>query len=82
MRQLAMEEAGGVEPEAGARLEIVTPERFFALDVGGLNHVPHAETLQRHGVRITITRRLLAVRREGNRLSAEIGSDYGLIPRS
>ena len=63
--------------QAGARLEIVTPERFFAPDVGGLNHVPYAETFQRKGVRITIARRLLAVRREGNRLSAEIGSDYG-----
>ena len=63
--------------ESGARLEIVTPERFFAPDVGGLNHVPYAESFQRHGVRITIARRLLAVRREGNRLSTEIGSDYG-----
>jgi NADPH-dependent 2,4-dienoyl-CoA reductase/sulfur reductase-like enzyme len=63
--------------EAGARLEIVTPERYVAPDVGGLNHVPYARCFQRHGVRITIARRLRAVRREGNRLAAEIGSDYG-----
>jgi 2,4-dienoyl-CoA reductase-like NADH-dependent reductase (Old Yellow Enzyme family) len=63
--------------ESGARLEIVTPERFFAPEVGGLNHVPYARTFQRHGVRITIARRLLAVRRDGNRLLATIGSDYG-----
>ena len=25
-----------------ARLEIVTPERFFAVEIGGLNHVPYA----------------------------------------
>jgi 2,4-dienoyl-CoA reductase-like NADH-dependent reductase (Old Yellow Enzyme family) len=63
--------------EAGAKLEIVTPERFFAPEVGGLNHVPYAECFQQHGVRITIARRLKAVRRAGNRLEAVIGSDYG-----
>ncbi len=63
--------------EAGARVEIVTPERFFAPEIGGLNHVAYAETFQRHGVRITIARRLTGVRREGNRLIATIGSDYG-----
>jgi N-methyl-L-proline demethylase len=55
--------------ESGARLEIVTPERFFAPEVGGLNHVPYARCFQRHGVRITIARRLLAVSRDGNRLT-------------
>jgi N-methyl-L-proline demethylase len=63
--------------EAGARVEIVTPERFFAPEIGGLNHVPYAETFQRHGVRITIARRLVGVSRDGNGLKAVIGSDYG-----
>jgi N-methyl-L-proline demethylase len=63
--------------EAGARLEIVTPERFFAPEIGGLNHVAYARSFQAHGVRITINTRLLAVRREGNRLAATLGSDYG-----
>jgi 2,4-dienoyl-CoA reductase-like NADH-dependent reductase (Old Yellow Enzyme family) len=62
--------------EAGARLEIVTPERFFAPEIGGLNHVAYARCFQEHGVRITINTRLLAVRREGNRLAAVLGSDY------
>jgi N-methyl-L-proline demethylase len=62
--------------EAGARLEIVTPERFFAPEIGGLNHVAYARCFQEHGVRITINTRLLAVRREGNRLAAILGSDY------
>jgi N-methyl-L-proline demethylase len=62
--------------EAGARLEIVTPERFFAPEIGGLNHVAYARCFQKHGVRITINTRLLAVRREGNRLAAVLGSDY------
>lgn len=61
---------------AGSQVEIVTPERFFAPEVGGLNHAAYAECFQRHGVRITIARRLLGVEREGNRLRARIGSDY------
>jgi 2,4-dienoyl-CoA reductase-like NADH-dependent reductase (Old Yellow Enzyme family)/thioredoxin reductase len=61
---------------AGAKLEIVTPERFFAPEIGGLNHVAYARCFQEHGVRITINSRLRAVRRAGNRLTAEIGSDY------
>ena len=63
--------------ESGARLEIVTPERFFAPEVGGLNHVAYAQCFQKHGVAITINRRLLGLRREGNKLAARIGSDYG-----
>ncbi len=62
--------------EAGARLEIVTPERYFAPEIGGLNHVAYARCFQEHGVRITINTRLIAVRRDGNRLAATLGSDY------
>ena len=47
--------------EAGAKLEIVTPERIFAPEIGGLNHVAYARCFQEHGVRITINSRLRAV---------------------
>lgn len=63
--------------EAGCELEIVTPERFFAADIGGLNHVAYARAFDRHRVRITINKRVLAVHRAGNGLVASIGSDYG-----
>jgi len=69
-------QAGEVIAEAGSKLEIVTPERFFAPDVGGLNHVPYARCFEKYGVTITINRRLTAIRRDGNALSAVIGSDY------
>ncbi|NRG17020.1 NADH:flavin oxidoreductase [Rhizobiales bacterium] len=62
---------------AGSTLEIVSPERFFAPEIGGLNHVPYAEVLHEAGARITINARLQAVSREGNKLKAVIGSDYG-----
>jgi NADPH-dependent 2,4-dienoyl-CoA reductase/sulfur reductase-like enzyme len=63
--------------ESGAALEIVSPERFFAPEMGGLNHVAYAEAFHRASVRITINSRLTAVHREGNKLAAVIGSDYG-----
>ena len=63
--------------ESGSALEIVSPERFFAPEMGGLNHVSYAEAFHRAGVRITINSRLAAVHREGNKLAAVIGSDYG-----
>ncbi|MGE0845948.1 MAG: FAD-dependent oxidoreductase [Flavobacteriaceae bacterium] len=62
---------------AGTAVEIVTPERFFAPEMGGLNHVPYAETLHEKGARITINSRVVAARRSGNGLVAIIGSDYG-----
>jgi N-methyl-L-proline demethylase len=63
--------------EAGSRLEIVSPERYFAPEVGGLNHVSYAKALQRAAARITILSRVTSVRRQGNKLAAVIGSDYG-----
>jgi NADPH-dependent 2,4-dienoyl-CoA reductase/sulfur reductase-like enzyme len=62
--------------DAGSDLEIVTPERFFAADVGGLNHAAYARILDRSGTRLTISKRLKTIRRDGNTLIATIGSDY------
>ncbi len=61
----------------GAAVELVTPERYFAPEIGGLNHAAYAEVFQRHNVRITINTRVRAVRRDGNALIATLGSDYG-----
>jgi 2,4-dienoyl-CoA reductase-like NADH-dependent reductase (Old Yellow Enzyme family) len=60
----------------GANLELVSPERFFAPEVGGINLVPYMKALQAKGARITIATKLLAVRRDGNRLVALLGSPY------
>jgi 2,4-dienoyl-CoA reductase-like NADH-dependent reductase (Old Yellow Enzyme family)/thioredoxin reductase len=61
---------------AGSSLELITPERLFAPELGGLNHVPYMKAFHEKGVRITINTRLTAVRREGNGLVATLGSDY------
>ncbi|TKD26679.1 MAG: FAD-binding protein, partial [Mesorhizobium sp.] len=61
---------------SGAKLELVSPERFFAPEMGGMNHVPYMRAFQEKGVTITINTRLRLVRREGNQLVAELGSDF------
>ena len=63
--------------EAGAKLELISPERFFAPEMGGLNHVAYAKVFNAKGVRITVNTRLKAIQREGNRLKVTLGSDYG-----
>jgi N-methyl-L-proline demethylase len=61
---------------SGASLEIVTPERTLAIDVGGMNHVPYARTFNETNTRITLNQRVLGVRPEHGRLCVEIGSDH------
>jgi 2,4-dienoyl-CoA reductase-like NADH-dependent reductase (Old Yellow Enzyme family)/thioredoxin reductase len=60
----------------GAHVEIMTPDRSFAPDVMAMNLVPYMRSLQDKDVRFTVTYRLKSVRRDGNQLTAVIGSDY------
>lgn len=62
--------------KAGSKLELVSPERLFAPEIGGMNHVPYMEAFHRSGVKITINTRLKSVRREGNQLVATLASDF------
>ena len=68
--------AAEVIANAGAELELVSPERFFAPEMGGMNHVPYAKAFAEKNVRVTINTRLFAVRRDGNGLVATLGSDF------
>ncbi|MGD9914361.1 MAG: FAD-dependent oxidoreductase, partial [Rhizobiaceae bacterium] len=61
---------------AGSTLELVSPERFFAPEMGGLNHVPYMQAFHEKGVRITINTRVRSVRRDGNQLVATLASDF------
>ena len=63
--------------EAGARVEIMTPDRSFAPEVMAMNLVPWMRALQGLDVTFTVTWRLEAAERSGNRIIARIGSDYG-----
>jgi pyruvate/2-oxoglutarate dehydrogenase complex dihydrolipoamide dehydrogenase (E3) component len=62
--------------ESGARLELVTPERFFAPEMGGLNVVPYMRIFTRHGVTITTMTRVKALERYGNKIKAVLWSPY------
>ncbi|EEW26619.1 oxidoreductase [Rhodobacter ferrooxidans] len=62
--------------EAGATVEVMTPDRTFAPDVMAMNLVPYMRALQDKKVTFTVTYRLTSVARDGNLLRATIGSDY------
>lgn len=68
--------AAEVAANAGASVEVMTPDRTFAPDIMGMNLTPYMRALQDKDVTFTVTRRLLDVRAEGNRLTAVIGTDY------
>jgi 2,4-dienoyl-CoA reductase-like NADH-dependent reductase (Old Yellow Enzyme family) len=68
--------AAEIAARAGAEVEIISPERMFAPDVGGLNHAPYMAAFQQAGVAITIATRVTGLRRDGNRIVATLGSDY------
>jgi len=61
---------------AGATVEVMTPDRSFAPEVMGMNLAPYMRNLQGKSVTFTVTYRLQSVARDGNRLRAVIGSDY------
>lgn len=67
--------AAEVLARGGADLEIVTPERMLAIDIGGMNHVPYARAFNETETRITLNTRLVSVARDGGELVATLGSD-------
>ena len=68
--------AAEVAANAGAKVEVITPDRTFAPDIMAMNLVPYMRALQDQDVTFTVARRLLDVQRDGNRLKAMIGTDY------
>ncbi|KAE9630375.1 NADH:flavin oxidoreductase [Parasedimentitalea maritima] len=69
-------QAAEVAAKAGATVEIMTPDRTFAPDVMAMNLVPYMRSLQDKDVTFTLARRLLDVKRDGNKLTATVGTDY------
>ncbi|WP_370285269.1 oxidoreductase [Pseudooceanicola nanhaiensis] len=66
---------------SGARVELMTRDRNVSSEVMAMSLTPAMRLLQARDVTFTVTWKLDAVRREGNRLIAEIGSDYGGVQR-
>ena len=69
-------QAAEVIASSGNHVEIMTRDRSFAPEVMGMNLVPYMRSLQDKDAVFTVARRLLSLRRDGNRLSARIGTDY------
>ena len=69
-------QAAEVIANSGAHVEIMTPDRSFAPEIMAMNLVPYMRALQDKDATFTVTRRLMDVERDGNRLRAIIGTDY------
>ena len=69
-------QAAEVAVKAGAKVEIMTPQRTIAAEVMGMNLVPYMRALQGTDFTTTVGRRLKSVARQDNQLSADIGTDY------
>lgn len=60
----------------GIEVELVTPDRMVGFEVGATNFPNYLRELYRHGVKLTPDLELRAVRRDGNRLVAELWNEY------
>jgi 2,4-dienoyl-CoA reductase-like NADH-dependent reductase (Old Yellow Enzyme family)/thioredoxin reductase len=69
-------QAAEIAAFAGSKVEVMTPDRTFSSDIMAMNLVPYMRSLQDKDVTFTVTRRLLGVERNGNKLTATIGTDY------
>lgn len=69
-------QAADVLTAEGAKLEVLSPERTFGIDVMGMNLVPYVRNLQGRDMTFTPFWRLSGVRRNGNQLMAQFVTDY------
>lgn len=74
-------QAAEVLANAGAKVEVMTPDRSFAPEVMAMNLVPYMRSLQVQDVTFTVTYRLRSVEKNGNQLVAKVGSDYGGVEK-
>jgi N-methyl-L-proline demethylase len=75
-------QAAQVLAEAGAQVEIMTPDRSFAPEVMAMNLVPYMRALQDKDVTFTVTYRLTSVGKDGNLIKATIDSDYKVLGKT
>ncbi|MCF3932346.1 NADH:flavin oxidoreductase [Acuticoccus sp. M5D2P5] len=63
--------------KAGAMVEIITPERVLAPEVGGTSYPPYFAVFSEHDVKTTLNLKLVALHRTGNRIAAHFDDEYG-----
>jgi 2,4-dienoyl-CoA reductase-like NADH-dependent reductase (Old Yellow Enzyme family) len=59
-----------------SRLEIATPERTLAPEIGGTNYPAYFKAIATHGVTVALNLRLEKVARAGNKLHATLFNEY------
>ncbi|MFQ5421964.1 MAG: FAD-dependent oxidoreductase, partial [Anaerolineae bacterium] len=62
--------------EKGAKLELVSPDRMIAQEIGGTNYPAYLRAFYEKGVTMTLNHRLTAVHRSGNKLIAGLYNEY------
>ena len=60
----------------GLEVEMVTPDRMIAFEVGATNYPNYLRDVYRHGITLTPDLELTGVRRDGNRLTATFWNEY------
>ena len=72
-------QAAEIAANAGCKVEIMTPDRTVSPEIMAMNLVPYMRALQNKDVTFTVARRLLNLSKNGNKLRAEIGTDYSSL---
>jgi 2,4-dienoyl-CoA reductase-like NADH-dependent reductase (Old Yellow Enzyme family) len=62
--------------QSGARVELVTPDRVVAQEIGGTSYPAYLKSFYDHGVTLTLNHRLIGVARRDARLAAALYNEY------
>jgi 2,4-dienoyl-CoA reductase-like NADH-dependent reductase (Old Yellow Enzyme family) len=62
--------------EQGAQVELVTPDRMMAQEIGGTNYPAYLKSFYDHDVVITLNHRLVSVTRRDGKLCATLFNEY------
>jgi len=62
--------------DQGSTVELVTPDRMAAAEMGGLNWTVYLEHFYTKGVRLTADTRVRQIKRDGNRMSVMLRNSY------
>lgn len=62
--------------ERGSRVELVTPDRMIAQEIGGTSYPAYLKSFYEHDVAITLNHRLVAVTRRDRKMCATLFNEY------
>ena len=62
--------------ESGSKLELVTPDRALAQEIGGTSYPAYLKIFYNRGVTLTLNHRLTAVQKRGDKQAAMLFNEY------